>query len=424
MSICKDKPVTLIPLADYGLDPIVLVEQKNFENAQTNGHQPGKLARGFSGRGGTIERGSGYRGNPNIRGRGFRGIGGRGGSTNRATPVVRDSRVVFSLGRASGYAEESTGKYWDEMFQETTFSQFRGNHYSSHRNLFPTAKFKQIEEDLTSSSEDDVDVAKEIAEDIKEIFASLSSTNSDSNIFSDIFHPSLLPISPQLQKTTLIPTIPTPSQPPPPLHINSHPSSQSISPSEPPTPSTAAGVSGSPIQWGGANSAQQNIDASTFLPQFKTTQGNFFDAEGRGKSQSFAVQPMSQDQKRVSAAIRMETVEEKKRLAEETEKAKSEEETQGELVGPGAIADSQSTKVQGTVQAKRETFRINAVLPCPKSRRRPGPIDLSSTARTPPPRSALAAARFIEDLRRVSYPEGIRSPKVELNVNAKSGKFR
>ncbi|KAJ7188713.1 armadillo-type protein [Mycena filopes] len=37
--------------------------------------------------------------------------------------------------------------------------------------------------------------------------------------------------------------------------------------------------------------------------------------------------------------------------------------------------------------------------------------------------SALATARIIDDLSRIPYPENIQSPKVELNVNAKDGKF-
>ena len=40
------------------------------------------------------------------------------------------------------------------------------------------------------------------------------------------------------------------------------------------------------------------------------------------------------------------------------------------------------------------------------------------------PPSALATARIVEDLGHISYPEGIVSPKPELNVNSKSGKFR
>ncbi|KAI9463260.1 ARM repeat-containing protein [Lactarius psammicola] len=37
--------------------------------------------------------------------------------------------------------------------------------------------------------------------------------------------------------------------------------------------------------------------------------------------------------------------------------------------------------------------------------------------------SALAIARYIEDINCITYPEGIKSPKVELNVNAQHGKF-
>ncbi len=57
--------------------------------------------------------------------------------------------------------------------------------------------------------------------------------------------------------------------------------------------------------------------------------------------------------------------------------------------------------------------------------RHPGPLDLSTTkANIPvPPPSALATARIIDDLGRVPYPEGIKSTKVELNINAKDGKF-
>jgi hypothetical protein len=38
--------------------------------------------------------------------------------------------------------------------------------------------------------------------------------------------------------------------------------------------------------------------------------------------------------------------------------------------------------------------------------------------------SALATARHIKDINRITYPEGIKSPKVELNVNTQKGKFR
>lgn len=38
--------------------------------------------------------------------------------------------------------------------------------------------------------------------------------------------------------------------------------------------------------------------------------------------------------------------------------------------------------------------------------------------------SALASARNIENIDAINYPEGIKSPKIELNLNAQSGKFR
>ncbi|KAJ7146962.1 hypothetical protein C8R44DRAFT_20626 [Mycena epipterygia] len=60
-------------------------------------------------------------------------------------------------------------------------------------------------------------------------------------------------------------------------------------------------------------------------------------------------------------------------------------------------------------------------------RRHPGPLDLRSVFKPNIPPvlpSALASARFIDDLSRVPYPENIQSPKVELNINAKDGKFR
>ena len=53
-------------------------------------------------------------------------------------------------------------------------------------------------------------------------------------------------------------------------------------------------------------------------------------------------------------------------------------------------------------------------------------MDLSGiqSPATAPTCSALKAARIIDDLGRINYPEGIQSPKVELNINAKQGKFR
>ena len=80
---------------------------------------------------------------------------------------------------------------------------------------------------------------------------------------------------------------------------------------------------------------------------------------------------------------------------------------------------------------EKESLRIDTSIPSLPSpehqRRRPGPLNLQTaiTTNIPPALpSALATARHIEDINRITYPEGIKSPKVELNVNTQKGKFR
>ncbi|KAI6128073.1 eukaryotic translation initiation factor 4G1-domain-containing protein, partial [Pisolithus croceorrhizus] len=55
-----------------------------------------------------------------------------------------------------------------------------------------------------------------------------------------------------------------------------------------------------------------------------------------------------------------------------------------------------------------------------------GPLDINAAKKdsSAPPLSALPTAHNIDRLYEVEYPEGIRSPKTELNQNAKEGKFR
>ena len=76
----------------------------------------------------------------------------------------------------------------------------------------------------------------------------------------------------------------------------------------------------------------------------------------------------------------------------------------------------------------KEPLRIDTSIPSPEpQRRRPGPLNLQTTitSNIPPALpSALATARHIEDINRITYPEGIKSPKIELNVNTQKGKFR
>ncbi|KAL0955886.1 hypothetical protein HGRIS_002084 [Hohenbuehelia grisea] len=98
---------------------------------------------------------------------------------------------------------------------------------------------------------------------------------------------------------------------------------------------------------------------------------------------------------------------------------------EGELVEDKPPAASASAKAKD--DKAKEGLRIDTVGALEGPRKRPGPLDLSGTARASiasPLPSALATARIIDDLGRVSYPEGIKSPKVELNINAKDSKFR
>ncbi|KAH7096849.1 ARM repeat-containing protein [Auriculariales sp. MPI-PUGE-AT-0066] len=62
----------------------------------------------------------------------------------------------------------------------------------------------------------------------------------------------------------------------------------------------------------------------------------------------------------------------------------------------------------------------------PDPRRRPGPIniDAARAPMTPGPMSALATARIITDINTMAYPDHIKSPRIELNINAPEGKFR
>src|SRR3984957_19239189 len=80
----------------------------------------------------------------------------------------------------------------------------------------------------------------------------------------------------------------------------------------------------------------------------------------------------------------------------------------------------------------KEQLRIDTAVKTPpphldSQKKRPDPLNLSKAHKSnvvAPLPSALATARNIEDLGRVPYPEGVSSPKVELNINAKDGKFR
>lgn len=135
--------------------------------------------------------------------------------------------------------------------------------------------------------------------------------------------------------------------------------------------------------------------------------------------------------------------EEKERLRKEAEeKAKAEAEAEAAAAAAAAAAaseslvkDAQKTEEpeEGEVDEKddgkahdKPPLRLDTAVVSPEPKRRPGPLDLSGTKGpiVPPLPSALATARIIDDLGGISYPEGIKSPKIELNINAKQGKFR
>ncbi|OAX34390.1 hypothetical protein K503DRAFT_868950 [Rhizopogon vinicolor AM-OR11-026] len=137
---------------------------------------------------------------------------------------------------------------------------------------------------------------------------------------------------------------------------------------------------------------------------------------------------------------------ERKRMAEEERIRKDEEvddivETPSPVSEPqepedgegGEVSDADETpepQLNGDSGKKsKEAPRIVTSLMPPSSelpRRCPGPLDLASVKRdiSVPPPSALFTACFIENLSEVEYPEGIKSPKAELNANAKDGRFR
>ena len=100
-----------------------------------------------------------------------------------------------------------------------------------------------------------------------------------------------------------------------------------------------------------------------------------------------------------------------------------------ETPGNGAsVSPHVSISTDLPVKFLEEIFRIGTSFPYPELlRNRPGSRNLqtsltgSTTAAFP---SALTTAQHIEEINRITYPEGIKRPKAEFNVNAQKGKFR
>ncbi|KAF8520278.1 hypothetical protein BU17DRAFT_89283 [Hysterangium stoloniferum] len=107
--------------------------------------------------------------------------------------------------------------------------------------------------------------------------------------------------------------------------------------------------------------------------------------------------------------------EEEERLKKEAEEEKATEFTGSpapSLITPGPLSRSASPLPVEPPKLKRPI---------------PGPLDLSATSKPglpPSLPSALATARIIDNLDRIQYPEGIMSPKPELNTGASNGRFR
>ncbi|KAI0669667.1 hypothetical protein C8Q78DRAFT_1041469 [Trametes maxima] len=120
--------------------------------------------------------------------------------------------------------------------------------------------------------------------------------------------------------------------------------------------------------------------------------------------------------------------EEERAAKEAEEKAKAISEAKPEPSEEGEVQEPESIDEAAKEEAKdKAPLRIDTSFTAAEGKRRPGRLDLSSTknhAIPAPLPSALATARIIEDIGSIEYPEGIRSPKPELNVNAKQGKFR
>ncbi|KAG8793450.1 hypothetical protein FRC17_008449, partial [Serendipita sp. 399] len=170
--------------------------------------------------------------------------------------------------------------------------------------------------------------------------------------------------------------------------------------------------------------------------------------ELRRKEEEEATRRAEEEARKLEEEATRKAEEEEARIkAEAAQRAKEEEEARLKErdsvaavstpveANPSQTTESQSSTPLGSTPAYASPAHSNISLPRsalppsldPKRRPIPGRLDLSGTtsANLPQPLpSALASARIIEDIGKVSYPEGIKAPSSELNVNAPSGKFR
>ncbi|KAG6382037.1 hypothetical protein JVT61DRAFT_671 [Boletus reticuloceps] len=270
---------------------------------------------------------------------------------------------------------------------------------------------------------------------------------------------------------TMTHAIPHPPHTPQPPSVHTHQPSSSISiSSPPPTPSTTT-----------APSARLNTNASTFVPTtrapkaivIKNEDGTELNLEALKKHSPQPPtipipppSPVTTSRRTASEEEQMEQlrleeertrVEEEARLEEERKKAEKEKEEKERAEQEAEERRQQETLKREATQleadeardvveslsedskepeegepppkAQKEALRIDtSSMPPPLEipRRRPGPLDINAAKRdmSTPPLSALATARNIERLQDIEYPEGVRSPREDLNKDAKDGKFR
>ncbi|TFY54696.1 hypothetical protein EVG20_g9603 [Dentipellis fragilis] len=149
----------------------------------------------------------------------------------------------------------------------------------------------------------------------------------------------------------------------------------------------------------------------------------------RKEKEAAEKQKLDEERSKKEAAEKEQAERDKADKAKEAEakaEAPAAEKEEGEIEDKAAAKESAPAD-DSKKSAEKESLRIDTAVAPEHPRRRPGPLNLSTAApgSIPAPLpSALATARIIEDLGSVPYPEGINSPKVELNVNAPAGKFK
>lgn len=98
------------------------------------------------------------------------------------------------------------------------------------------------------------------------------------------------------------------------------------------------------------------------------------------------------------------------------------------LTRTASVSPPVPTSTGESAKFSEQGFRFGTFLPSPElSQNRPGsrsPHTALTSNSTPVLRSVLATARHIEDINCITYPEGIKRPKVEPNVYAQKGKFQ